>query len=75
MKLTKSCVPISNSIDIANGSLPSVGLQVLSAGTVFLLLAAVTGNFSLAEASFSGYMALMYLIFIGSILAYSAFFI
>lgn len=54
--------------------LPSVGLQMLSAGTIFLLLAAFTGDFSLAEASFSGYVALLYLIFIGSILAYSAFF-
>ncbi|MBS3943171.1 MAG: EamA family transporter, partial [Dethiobacter sp.] len=54
--------------------MPSVGLQMLSAGSVFLLIAAITGDFSLAEASFSGYAALIYLIFIGSILAYSAFF-
>jgi drug/metabolite transporter (DMT)-like permease len=58
----------------AGGSLlPSVGLQMLTAGIAFLFLAALSGNFSLAGASPKGLAALLYLIFIGSILAYSAF--
>lgn len=54
--------------------MPSVGIQMLTAGVAFLLMAAFSGNFTLAEASAKGYAAMLYLIFIGSILAYSAFY-
>lgn len=53
--------------------LPSVGIQMLTAGVAFLLFSVFSGNFTLAEASVKGYAAMLYLIFIGSILAYTAF--
>src|SRR5690606_7625042 len=43
-------------------------------GLVFLFLSAISGNFTLRDASTSGLAALLYLIFFGSILAYSAFY-
>lgn len=59
----------------ARGSMiPGVGIQMLSAGLVFLFLSAISGNFTLRDASTSGLAALLYLIFFGSILAYSAFY-
>jgi len=59
---------------IKGGLMPNVGIQMLTAGALFLVLAVFSGNFSLAEISLNGFTALLYLIFIGSILAYSAFY-
>lgn len=57
-----------------NGAMmTSVGIQMLTAGIAFSLLALLTGNLSLSEASPKGFASLLYLIFFGSILAYSAF--
>ena len=57
-----------------NGAmLPGVGIQMLTAGIIFMFLSLLSGNISLSGASFRGFAALLYLIFIGSILAYSAF--
>lgn len=59
---------------IVSGSImPNIGIQMFAAGTLFLLAAAFFGGISLAEASTDGLLALFYLIFIGSILAYTAF--
>ena len=58
---------------VGGDMMPAVGLQMLGAGVSFLLLALLTGNFSLAGASAKGFAALAYLIFFGSILAYSAY--
>jgi len=59
---------------ISGSMLPNVGIQMFSAGAAFLIAAAVSGGISIAGASASGIGALLYLIFIGSILAYSAFY-
>ena len=59
---------------VRGSMIPGVGIQMLSAGAVFLLLSAISGNFTLSDASASGLAALLYLIFFGSILAYSAFY-
>lgn len=59
---------------IVSGSMmPNVGIQMFAAGTLFLLAAAFFGGITLEEASADGIAALLYLIFIGSILAYTAF--
>ena len=59
---------------IVSGSMmPNVGIQMFAAGVLFLLAAALFGGISLEEASTDGIAALLYLIFIGSILAYTAF--
>ncbi len=59
---------------IVSGSMmPNVGIQMFAAGTLFLLAAAFFGGISMEEASADGITALLYLIFIGSILAYTAF--
>ncbi len=58
---------------VSGAMIPNVGIQMFSAGTVFILAALFTGGVSIAGASSSGITALLYLIFIGSILAYSAF--
>ncbi len=59
---------------ISGSMLPNVGIQMLSAGSAFLIAAAINGGVSIDGASASGIGALLYLIFIGSILAYSAFY-
>ncbi|HOL16963.1 MAG TPA: EamA family transporter, partial [Bacillota bacterium] len=59
---------------IRGAMIPGVGIQMLSAGVVFLLLSAFSGNFTLSDMSASGLAALLYLIFFGSILAYSSFY-
>lgn len=59
---------------IVSGSMmPNVGIQMFAAGILFLLAASFFGGISLEEASTDGLAALLYLIFIGSILAYTAF--
>jgi drug/metabolite transporter (DMT)-like permease len=58
---------------VTGAMMPSVGIQMLTAGSAFLLTAFFFGGVSLAGASSSGITALLYLIFFGSILAYSAF--
>lgn len=58
---------------VAGSMMPNVGIQMVSAGTVFLLIASVFGGISLSGASFGGMAALIYLIVFGSILAYTAF--
>ncbi len=58
---------------VSGAMLPGVGVQMLTAGLVFMVVAPIFGEFSLRQASWSGYGALLYLIFFGSILAYSAF--
>lgn len=58
---------------VSGSMMPNVGLQMFSAGTAFLLLASFWGGVGFAGASTSGFAALLYLIFIGSILAYTAF--
>ena len=59
---------------IVSGSMmPNVGVQMFAAGVLFLLAAVFFGGISLEEASTDGIAALLYLIFIGSILAYTAF--
>lgn len=59
---------------VGGAMMPNIGIQMLAAGTAFILAAQLTGGVSLAGASASGIGALLYLIFIGSILAYSAFY-
>ena len=59
---------------VSGSMLPNVGIQMFSAGVAFLIAASLTGGISIAGASASGISALLYLIFIGSILAYSAFY-
>ena len=52
----------------------NVGLQMLIAGSIVLLVCAITGKYvSLGELNNSAWMALIYLILFGSLLAYSAF--
>jgi drug/metabolite transporter (DMT)-like permease len=58
---------------VTGAMMPSVGIQMLTAGSAFLLTAFFFGGISVAGASSSGITALLYLIFFGSILAYSAF--
>ena len=58
------------SIDI----LFNVGLQMLIAGVVMLLACALTGNYAdLSEATGEAWLALLYLVVFGSLLAYSAY--
>ena len=58
---------------VSGAMMPNVGIQMFAAGSVFLITAYFFGGVSIAGASSSGIAALLYLIFIGSILAYSAF--
>ena len=59
---------------VSGSMMPNVGIQMFTAGLAFLVAASFSGGISLAGASSSGIAALLYLIFIGSILAYSAFY-
>jgi drug/metabolite transporter (DMT)-like permease len=59
---------------VSGSMMPNVGIQIFTAGIVFLVAASFSGGLSLAGASSSGIVALLYLIFIGSIPAYSAFY-
>jgi drug/metabolite transporter (DMT)-like permease len=59
---------------VSGSMMPNVGIQMFTAGIAFLVAASFSGGISLAGASNSGIAALLYLIFIGSILAYSAFY-
>ena len=59
---------------VSGAMMPNVGIQMLTAGAAFLLAAYFFGGVSISGASASGIAALLYLIFIGSILAYSAFY-
>jgi drug/metabolite transporter (DMT)-like permease len=59
-----------NSISI----LYNVGLQMLIAGMIMLIVCAITGKYvNLAETGQSSWLALLYLIVFGSLLAYSAY--
>jgi drug/metabolite transporter (DMT)-like permease len=58
---------------ISGSMMANVGLQMFSAGAVFLIAAFLFGGISIAGASKEGIAALLYLLFVGSILAYSAF--
>lgn len=58
---------------VSGSMITNVGIQMISAGSVFLVVAIFWGGISISGASASGIGALVYLIFIGSILAYSAF--
>jgi drug/metabolite transporter (DMT)-like permease len=58
---------------ISGSMMPQVGLQMFAAGVVFLIASSIFGDISIAGASASGIAALLYLLFIGSILAYTAF--
>ncbi|HYC38916.1 MAG TPA: EamA family transporter [Chitinophagaceae bacterium] len=52
----------------------SVGLQMFIAGIIMLLVCAVTGKYiNLAEAGRESWLALLYLVVFGSLIAYSAF--
>ena len=52
----------------------SVGLQMFIAGVIMLIVCAITGKYSnLAEASSNAWLALIYLIIFGSLLAYTSF--
>jgi drug/metabolite transporter (DMT)-like permease len=52
----------------------NVGLQMLIAGMIMLVVCAITGKYvNLAEAGQSSWLALLYLIVFGSLLAYSAY--
>jgi drug/metabolite transporter (DMT)-like permease len=52
----------------------NVGLQMLSAGVVMLIICGVTGKYvNLTVAAHASWYALLYLIFFGSLLAYSAY--
>jgi drug/metabolite transporter (DMT)-like permease len=52
----------------------NVGLQMLIAGAIMLIVCALTGKYvNLASAGQSSLLALLYLIFFGSLLAYSAY--
>jgi drug/metabolite transporter (DMT)-like permease len=52
----------------------NVGLQMLIAGTIMLIICGITGKYiNLAEAGQGSWIALLYLIIFGSLLAYSAF--
>jgi drug/metabolite transporter (DMT)-like permease len=58
---------------ISGSMMANVGIQMFSAGAAFLIAASLFGGISIAGASTEGIAALVYLVFIGSILAYSAF--
>jgi drug/metabolite transporter (DMT)-like permease len=58
---------------VSGSMMPNVGIQMLTAGAAFLAAAYFFGGVSLAGASANGIAALLYLIFFGSILAYTAF--
>ena len=58
---------------VSGAMMPNVGIQMLTAGLAFLFTAMLFGGISMTGASLSGIASLLYLIFIGSILAYSAF--
>ncbi len=58
---------------VSGSMMPNVGIQMLAAGLAFLTTAALFGGISIDGASASGLAALLYLLFIGSILAYTAF--
>jgi drug/metabolite transporter (DMT)-like permease len=58
---------------VSGSMITNVGIQMISAGSIFLIVASIFGGISIAGASANGLSALIYLIFIGSILAYSAF--
>lgn len=52
----------------------SVGLQMLIAGVIMLIVCGLTGKYvNLAEAGQSSWMALLYLIIFGSLIAYTAY--
>lgn len=52
----------------------SVGLQMLIAGTIILLVCALTGKYvNLADAGMEAWASLLYLIVFGSLIAYSAY--
>ena len=52
----------------------SVGLQMLIAGTITLISCFATGKYiNISEAGYKAWYALLYLIFFGSVLAYSAY--
>jgi drug/metabolite transporter (DMT)-like permease len=56
------------------GILYNVGLQMLIAGVIMLIVCAVTGKYvNLGEAATSSWVALIYLIIFGSLIAYSAY--
>jgi drug/metabolite transporter (DMT)-like permease len=56
------------------GILFNVGLQMLIAGVIMLLVCGITGKYvNLAEAGQSSWLALVYLIVFGSLVAYSAY--
>lgn len=59
---------------VSGSMMPNVGIQMFSAGAAFLIAAFIFGGISISGASASGISALIYLIFIGSIIAYSAFY-
>ncbi len=58
---------------VSGSMMPNVGIQMLAAGIAFLIAASLFGGVSIADASAGGIAALLYLLFIGSILAYTAF--
>ncbi|MDW7740334.1 MAG: EamA family transporter [Bacillota bacterium] len=58
---------------VSGSMMPNVGIQMTSAGLAFLLSAFFFGGISIAGASSRGIAALIYLIIIGSIIAYTAF--
>lgn len=58
---------------IRGAIMPSVGIQMLSAGIPYLLLSIMLGNFSFSGVSSRGIASIFYLVFMGSIVAYSAF--
>jgi drug/metabolite transporter (DMT)-like permease len=56
------------------GILYSVGLQMLIAGTLMLVICFISGKYvNLATTGYSSWYALLYLIFIGSLITYSAY--
>ena len=58
---------------VSGSMMPNVGIQMFAAGAAFLVAASLFGGISIAGASAGGIAALLYLLFIGSILAYTAF--
>ncbi|RJX21623.1 MAG: EamA family transporter [Desulforudis sp.] len=58
---------------VTGAMLTGVGVQMLAAGICLSVAAIIKGDTSLAGASLESLAALLYLIFIGSLLAYSAF--
>ncbi len=53
--------------------MPIAGIQMVAAGTAFLISAFLTGELTLSETSTRGYIAMFYLIIFGSTIAYTAF--